>query len=76
MYQQINDYTILRLADNAFISSDPNNQDYRAYLNWLKEGNEPLSAPVSLISAERTIEEKLSSIGLSVDDLKSALGLS
>jgi hypothetical protein len=35
---------ILRLSDNVFIPKDPDNTDYRAYLAWLAEGNEPLPA--------------------------------
>ena len=35
---------IIRLADNAWISLDPANTDYQAYLKWLAEGNEPLPA--------------------------------
>ena len=44
-YQLINGDTILRLADNAFIPSDPGNRDYREYRKWLDEGNTPLPAP-------------------------------
>ena len=33
--------TILRLADNAFIPTDPDNTDYQAYLKWVAEGNTP-----------------------------------
>ena len=35
---------IKRIADNAFIPTDPANTDYQAYLKWLAEGNEPLPA--------------------------------
>jgi hypothetical protein len=49
MYKQLIDYitggirenSILRIADNAFIPSDPDNTDYQEYLKWLAEGNEP-----------------------------------
>lgn len=44
MYQLLNAQTVLRLADNAFIPFDEGNTDYRAYLAWLAEGNEPLPA--------------------------------
>jgi hypothetical protein len=30
---------IKRIADNAFIPFDEGNTDYRAYLEWLAEGN-------------------------------------
>ena len=45
MYQLTSGDTIIRLTDNAFIPSDPGNSDYRAYLDWLEEGNTPLPAP-------------------------------
>ena len=46
-YQLTTGNTILRLADNAFIPTDPGNRDYREYLDWLSEGNtpEPVPAP-------------------------------
>ena len=45
MYQLTSGDTILRLSDNAFIPAAPGNRDYREYLEWLEEGNTPLSAP-------------------------------
>jgi hypothetical protein len=44
MYQLINDKNVLRLADSAYIPFDEGNTDYREYLAWLAEGNEPLPA--------------------------------
>lgn len=50
MYQQITDpmtggiaNCIRRLPDGAIIPFDERNRDYREYLDWLKEGNIPLS---------------------------------
>jgi hypothetical protein len=42
MYKQTkyND-CILRIADNAFIPTDPANTDYQQYLAWLEAGNTP-----------------------------------
>ena len=49
MYQLTNPMTgapscIKRLSDNAFIPMDEANTDYAAYLQWLSEGNTPISA--------------------------------
>lgn len=41
MYQLTADETVIRLEDNALIPFDLGNQDYRRYLEWLDEGNEP-----------------------------------
>lgn len=48
MYQLINvsenvkHHVIRRISDNAFIPMDPENTDYKEYLKWIAEGNEPL----------------------------------
>ena len=44
-YQLTSGDTILRLSDNAHIPPDPGNRDYREYLDWLSEGNNPEPAP-------------------------------
>lgn len=41
-YKIINDTTVLRLKDNAFVPHDFGNRDYVKYLDWVAEGNEPL----------------------------------
>lgn len=48
-YQQVIDPSgninldmILRLPDNAYIPSDPDNQDWVQYQLWLSEGGVPL----------------------------------
>ncbi len=44
-YQLTSGDTIVRLSDTAYIPQAPGNSDYRAYLEWLEAGNEPLPAP-------------------------------
>lgn len=70
-----NETTVQRLTDNAFIPFDPGNRDYREYLSWLKEGNtpEPYVAPPP--PPELTPAEKLANAGLTIDELKTLLGL-
>lgn len=66
---------ILRIEDNAFIPPDPANVDYQAYLAWRNEGNIPEPAPEPEPIPELAAAEKLAKSGLTVDDLKSLLGL-
>ena len=71
-YQLTDNDCILRIADNAFIPTDPGNRHYQAYLAWLEEGNIPLPAPEPRVP---TPAEKLAASGLTVDELKTLLGL-
>ena len=66
---------IVRDADNAFIPADEANTDYQAYLAWLSEGNTPNPYVPPPEPAPLTPAEKLAAAGLSVDELKSLLGL-
>jgi hypothetical protein len=73
-YQLTTSDTILRLTDNAYIPQAPGNRDYREYLDWLEEGNTPEPAPTpSPPPPEPTIDQKLSSIGLTPLDLVAVL---
>ena len=44
-YQKMPGGYILRLRDEAMIPSDEENRDYREYLVWLDQGNEPDPEP-------------------------------
>ena len=74
-YQLTTGDTILRTADNAFIPPDPANTDYAAYLEWVAAGNTPEPAPEPEPVPELTPAEKLAASGLTVEELKTLLGI-
>lgn len=74
-YQLTSGSIILRIADGAFIPANPANSDYKAYLAWLVEGNEPLPAPEPEPAPVLTSEQKLEAAGLTVAGLRELLGL-
>lgn len=39
MYRLTSSDAVIRLTDNAFIPSDPNNKDWQEYQEWLNLGN-------------------------------------
>ena len=74
-YQLTHYDTILRLSDNAYIPPDLANNDYREYLKWLEEGNEPLPPDPIPEPEPLTPQQKLEAAGLTVEELKELLGL-
>jgi hypothetical protein len=66
---------IIRDTDGAFIPDDPANTDFAAYTAWLADGNTPNPYVPPPEPAPLTPAEKLAAAGLSVDELKSLLGL-
>jgi hypothetical protein len=71
-YQLTNTTTIIRLTDGLLFEPDPLHSVYADYLQWINEGNIP--KPCAEVSS-LTIEQKLSSIGLTVDDVKTLIGI-
>lgn len=73
-YKLTNNTSIIRIEDNACIPNDPANTDYAQYLIWAETNTpdpaDPIPEPVEL-----TPQEKLANAGLSVDELKTLLGI-
>lgn len=74
-YKLTNTTSIFRFTDGVFIPPDPANTDYAAYLKWIEEGNTPEPADSLPEPVELTPQEKLANAGLSVEELKTLLGL-
>lgn len=68
-YQLTNTTTIIRLTDGLQFEPDPNLSIYADYLQWISEGNIPKPSDELTL----TIEQKLTSIGLTLNDIKSLI---
>lgn len=72
------DTGVTRTNEDGTISSIPpnaENMDWQAYLAWLAEGNTPNPYVPPPEPAPLTPAEKLAAAGLSVDELKTLLGI-
>jgi hypothetical protein len=78
-YQITNNGNIkLELGNGAIMllpSEDNGTLEWREYAAWLKEGNTPLPADPLPEPQELTVQEKLQAAGLTIEELKEALGL-
>lgn len=74
-YQLTHSNMILRLSDELWISPDPANTDYAAYLAWVAAGNTPEPAPIVAPPKPLTPAERLAAAGLTVAELKGLLGI-
>jgi len=66
MYKLSNTDSIIRLEDSALIPVDESNKDYRAYQEWVADGNEPESADEVALDFDTAISEQLSKLPLEV----------
>lgn len=69
MYKMIDEISMIRISDGAFIPADPANTDYQDYLAWLSAGNtpepaEPIPAAPPISATPYQIREALNMLGL------------
>jgi hypothetical protein len=66
---------VVRKSDNKIIGPE-HQKEWTEYQAWIAKGNTP-EEPESILetSLEPTIQEKLQRAGISIEELKSALGI-
>lgn len=75
MYQaRFDTEAVIRLSDNMIIGPE-NLTEWAEYQAWVADGNTPLAPEPLPVYVPPTPEEKLAAAGLTVDELKSLLGL-
>ena len=68
---------VLRLSDNAFVTPDPESEDYLMYEDWIRAGHTPDPDPnTSVLIEPPSPEERLAAVGLTVSDLQLLLSAS
>jgi hypothetical protein len=66
---------VVRLSDNMIVGPE-HEEEWAEYQAWVSAGNTPDEPdPLPAQPIEPTIQEKLARAGLSIDELKQALGL-
>lgn len=66
---------VVRLTDNMIIGPE-HEEEWAEYQAWLEKGNTPEDPdPLPEPLPEPTVQEKLQRVGLTIDELKQALGL-
>lgn len=68
--------TLVNGSEASLPAENNGTPEWREHQAWLAEGNEPLPAPEPPVPPVLTPEQKLANAGLTVDELKTLLGLS
>lgn len=78
-YSSMDDSIIKQNTDDpqylVFIARDPDNSVYREYLKWVEDGGITQPPDIPQNSEPLTPQQKLEAAGLTVNELKTLLGL-